>query len=1107
MRPRLTFSSTLWAVAAALTMLVGAGCPEDTTPNPITTVQPDPAIGATEFVSAPGGATANRGLSFDAGVDAPTAGGDNGGDRTIEEGDIYRVLADGKILNLNTFRGLQVIDVADPMNPNIIGALRVSGTPVEMYVVGDKAVVLLNQWRSYYGSQLTPDVTSEYGGGVLLVDLSDPTQPLLLDHHTVKGNIDTSRLTQGGGGTAVYVAAALWQESTGGGGSGVAVPVNVGTTDSATTSGEHTIVTSLQVGDATLTEKSTIDLGGWISDIQATTEALLVARTEWTGENTSRVAIIDITDPTGAMVQGAEVEVAGTVQNQFNMDLHGDVLRVVSGGLWNNTETNHIQTFDVTDIQNPTLIDHETFGDGEQLYATLFIGNKAFFVTYFVQDPFHAFAITDEGDATEMSEFIVSGWNDFFRTVFGEDRLIGVGTDDADGKRAVAVSLYDVTDLANATPLLERAEVDMENSWSEAAWDHRAFSVLEGATSVDAGGGVTETGLVLVPFWGWSDEGYESGTQIFTFSDTTITARAVMGHGSPVHRTFSPGSHQAANLSDISLSLYDIADPAGPTAQGTLDLAPSYSGLLTFGDYFARLENAGDYGWWGEQGPAEWDLDIVAGGGDPDTAAAVATIPIKAGASIVKSGDLLVATSTEWSYAEGKDSVETTFDVWNLADPTAPTQVGTLTTDAIEAWSWGYGGYPVAMDCWDCGGWYHAAPTPLVVGDSLVFVEGVGEEAPAGTREVCVTRPETQGGGAVRPDVGEPTEPAPAPSGDAGSSASEPGKADGNDVYYVGDYVCVSVNGGAESCWGQMWQCEGFEENCVEVDPSKVPETTTTCETEPFSRYWTRWVVKGVDLSDPANPALLTPVELPTEHEGVSSVVEGSQLWVSTRTPHTVEGDSRPYFKYWATPIDFAAAPTAGAAVNVPGAILDVDGDSLYTQDFVYNDNAIESALSRLTLADGVATLQARKRFEDRIVAKMVLDGAGHALVAHSEAYDYGYYGYDVAYGGGYGYGYYGDQGTTLTVLGADDMSDKATVELDAWASLRGAIEGRALFQVPDGLLVYNLDDATAPWPQAFFATMGWPQELMVHDRDILFAAGRYGIYQFDIDAANLLAK
>jgi hypothetical protein len=52
---------------------------------------------------------------------------------------------------------------------------------------------------------------------------------------------------------------------------------------------------------------------------------------------------------------------------------------------------------------------------------------------------------------------------------------------------------------------------------------------------------------------------------------------------------------------------------------------------------------------------------------------------------------------------------------------------------------------------------------------------------------------------------------------------------------------------------------------------------------------------------------------------------------------------------------------------------------------------------------------------------------------------------------------------------------------------------------------VFNLDDPAAPYPQAYFPVLGWPSAVVVEDRQILMAAGRYGIYAFDLDVFNLL--
>ena len=88
----------------------------------------------------------------------------------------------------------------------------------------------------------------------------------------------------------------------------------------------------------------------------------------------------------------------------------------------------------------------------------------------------------------------------------------------------------------------------------------------------------------------------------------------------------------------------------------------------------------------------------------------------------------------------------------------------------------------------------------------------------------------------------------------------------------------------------------------------------------------------------------------------------------------------------------------------------------------------------------------------------------------------------------------------------SDDLARLAEVDVASWATLRDARAGRALFQVPGGLLLFNLDNPARPFAQAFFATRGWPHDILVVERQIVFAAGRHGIYAFDLDTFNLLS-
>lgn len=995
-----------------------------------------------------------------------------GDERTVEEGDIYRVLANRLILNLNAYRGLQVIDFSDVENPEIIGRLQVSGTPVELYVVGDHAFVLLNNWRGYYGHRYDVTVETREGGLVLSVDLGNPADPTIIDRAYVPGYIQTSRLTRGGGQAALYVATGGWAQWDG--------------EDGEPVWESRTVVQSFDVSTGGLEARTQLNLGGYVTDIQATTEALLVARNDWgRGDPGSRISLIDIRDPGGHMVEGDAVVAAGFIDNQFNLDLYNGVLRVVSGGRWGSERTNHLQTFDASDIHKLTPIDHVTFGANEDLFATLFLGNKAFFVTYFRIDPFHAFLIDDEGFATEMSEFVVSGWNDFFRAVRGESRLIGIGVNDEAG-RTLSVSLYDIVDLTNPDPLVARADVEADSSWSEALWDHRAFSVLEDAVEVAVPGGVLETGLVLLPFSGWNENRstYTSAVQIFTFSADTLTRRGLMNHGTPVRRSFLADEATTANLSELELSFFDTASPDDPRELSRVELAPNYTDFFIFGDYGARIKNSTDYytGWWG--GRAELPsamVEVIPGSEHPDLAEPVARFEIPAGAVAYQVGELLVTVdqevvdTSEWPY-----TYESHIAVWDLGDPTQPELAGSLTTDRLRP-SFPYMPW---LGCLECDV-LALAPIPIVfppspddvqsVEDALVFLQRHHEQELLGTEEHCMTYP------------AGPT------------NCSAPGGAAGDCTYYSGSIECRSLDGAEPYCTGALYGCTlaaSGEASCTPVDPGSIA-THEVCSYYPRYRYWQRFTIDVLDLTMPSTPVLADAIELPLEDQGVSMLTDGTDVWVSLKRPEKVENDSRPHVRYFIRRIGLEepSAPQLDEPINVPGELLVIEGTTIFTRDTVWGDEIVETAVARLEIFEGLAFLQAKRVFPDQQVDTIVLDGAGHLLVSHRLAWA-------IAHARGEH-----DAIQHLSVLDADsdDLEVLAEVEVDDFAQLRDARSGRALFQVPGGLLVFNLDEPTAPFAQAFFATRGWPREILIDHGRIIFAAGRYGIYAFGLDTVNLL--
>lgn len=1042
--------------------LLAVACVDNTSPDPKIEnpgQQPNPAIGASRFVSADGRAgEASRDGNDDSSMNnaaAPELGADD--ERTVEEGDIYRITTDGKILNLNPYRGLQIIDLADPANPELLGRVQIAGWPVEMYQVGNRVYALLNDWKGYYGSR-TDVLPDRYEGGVVVViDISNPANPVITGRAEVPGYITTSRLTRGNNKEALYVVANEWQ------------------------GGGQTNVKSFAVSTTgAITEKTTLNLDGSVADIQATGERLIVARHDWRQNGGSDVTVIDISSPDGDMIEGGTVTVNGYVNNKFNMDIHEGVLRVVSGRSWRSTDnTNHVQTFDASDVSNLTPIDAATFGDNEDLFATLFLGEKAFFVTYFRTDPFHAFEITADGMITEKSEYIVSGWNDYFRPVSSERRLIGIGKNDQTGN-TMAVSLYDITDLENLTPMIDREEVDLQWSWSEANWDDRAFSVLEKATSVLADTGETETGVVLLPFSGYDSNGYVSAVQIFTFSDTTLTKRGIMEHDTQVRRSFLADATDktVGNLSDSELALHDASDPDQPQRLGSIDLAPNYTDFLIYGNHGVRRRSNQDYYWWwspNSNTTAEDDVEIVSLTGDPDSNLALASLQVPMGATLTKVGDRLISTA----YIPATTDFEV--QVWNLSNPTMPVLEDTRNYDDLNT---GYGySYGYFGDCFRCSYYYgyYGNTAIQVAGDSVVYPESVHKQTLIGTMTYTYTYPDNQMWDSCWDNVtGEP-------------------KAC---TYIDGGRNCstlTKVNGTVEPtiCEGAFYQCSrdiDGETSCVEVPANTITTRSGTYSYEAY-RYWTYYNLKILDVSQGTLPDIKT-IAMDTTEEAVGLLARDNSLYVSFKKPTTVQGDSRPFVQYFMRQIDLTnpQTPVVKPDVNIPGELVEIDGNTIITRDFLWGANVVESSINKLTRTGNIAVLQNVRRFEDEYVHTVLHDGADHLLITHQAAYNS--YSSNVSY----------DLKLSIIPINTPQFNIVSETVVDSWARLTSAVPGRALFTVSGGLLVLNLNNAAAPFAQAYFGTSGWPQGFEINDRDIYFAAGMFGVYQFDMDATNLLS-
>jgi hypothetical protein len=1076
--------------ALLLTVLWGCESKEEPASDPATPPvkgHPTPE-NPQEFISAEGqaGQMSGRG-GPDAGVSAPensSAGtDDSAAARTVEEGDIYRALGPGKLLNLNPYRGLQVVDIADVSKPRVIGRLRESGQPVEMYVIGQRALVLLNNWTGYWGSRSDVRVEQRTGGLVLSVDLTNPAAPTVIDREFVAGSILTSRLTRQGERASLYVAAQDY---------------NCDEMQAQQPGGcPRTVVQSLDVSTPELTPRTTLNLGGYVRALQATPEALIVARDiyEATGRSVhSAVSLVNIGNIDGEMVEGPQTPIEGQVRNKFNLDLRGGVLRVVSGSTWwgnASANTNHVETFDARDPQSLARLAHCTFGAGQQLFATLFMQDRAFFVTYLRQDPFHAFALGADGACQERSEFVVSGWNDFFKPAFADTRLIGIGTNDEQQQRTMSVSLYDVTNLDNPNPLLARKDVAAQTSGSAASWDDKAFSVLEGAVSVPAldDPSALETGLVLLPFesYGQTPDERRAGVQIYTFSERTLSRRGFMNHGQPVNRSFQPAAQLTANLSAESLSLFDSRDPNAPVKMGEVELAPSYGDVLDYGTFLVRVRDTrATYGrWWDANAtPPPAYAEIIAKAGDPDAVEPIARIELPAGSRTFRVGSLLVVITTTSTYqpdptnaSRGVASHKSTLQIYDLLDPQNPVRVSSLESDRLlPAYGYGWGrsyANGLEMSCGVMDGAFYddfsrTLPNALVLGRNVPQQESLGEF------ETC-----------SRYYSGQP------------SCRYE---ASGTCEWSEGYSTCQrKVGTDLKVCDQTFVQCKRVDAETTCKPLAEPPAASGEhCYTGEHFRYWQSMELDVLDLRDPRAP-VLAPVTFAREEESAGLVASGESVYYAFKRPYLVSGDDRPFAKYYFREVGLGdpAHPAVGEPVNVPGQLLAVAGPKLFTRDLRWGAEVAETWLHVSRRDATGATLEASQQFAGRDVTGAIMDGTTRVLVTHR----------DLARS------YYYESPTSprsldqLAIYSAEGLVKLGETDVDSWSDMTQAVDGRVLFSVPSGMLIVNAQTPSAPYAQAYFPYQGWQRKISYDGQTLFVAGGPYGLYRMDATTHNLQPK
>lgn len=235
---------------------------------------------------------------------------------------------------------------------------------------------------------------------------------------------------------------------------------------------------------------------GWT--VYATAESMYVAQASywwsWGWDDSSlETHIHRFSLDAGDAVYEASGSVEGWLLNQFSMDEYGGFLRVATtewDWWWG--------TSDGTDVNgNGVYVMAESGGElstvgsvtdlapGEMIYSARFDGDQGWLVTFRQTDPLFALDLSVPTNPVVVGELEIPGFSSYMHPVDGGYLLtVGMAGEDDGTLTGFAVKLFDVRDPTNPVQVQEMVASSDDWSYSEAMWDHHAFTFHNGVLAV-----------------------------------------------------------------------------------------------------------------------------------------------------------------------------------------------------------------------------------------------------------------------------------------------------------------------------------------------------------------------------------------------------------------------------------------------------------------------------------------------------------------------------------------------------------------------------------------------------------------------------------------------
>ena len=454
----------------------------------------------------------------------------------VDEADIIKT--DGEYIYLVLNEQLRVIK-ADNGSLTEVGNIAFKGQVRELFLAGDKLVINVNEYRNFAGdanpsspegweNEPTIGIAPDFIGGdqqataVYIYEASNPESLNFERKVIVEGGYNTSRLTK----DTVYLATDFYSRIYGreidASNAQNFIPQY---SDSSEASALDDFGPVADCGDIATTSNqptssfvtlTAIPLAGGDIDIELLNSSLqtLYASTENiyfvtydygtiepvtlecdlldnvffssrciaptpVVESQQSLNLFKVAITPGSLEYKDMTNIPGRLLNQFSLDERDGYLRIATTeeAVWDERKPSqsvlHVLN---SDLEQVGMV--EGLGEGEEIYAVRFIGDRAYVVTFRQIDPFYVIDLSDQENPKLLGELKIPGFSNYLHP-YDANHIIGIGKEvDATDSRAIAegvkLGIFDVTNPTNPVEL-HKTEIGYRGSNSEALNNHKAF--------------------------------------------------------------------------------------------------------------------------------------------------------------------------------------------------------------------------------------------------------------------------------------------------------------------------------------------------------------------------------------------------------------------------------------------------------------------------------------------------------------------------------------------------------------------------------------------------------------------------------------------------------